>query len=381
MENLINEMTVHPSLGINDLMMDDCLKRYNSLIEWIDKKTNKKYNLQSSFQSLNKESKIFLVRSCPFRAYTESIVSNLLKNENLNGLNKKYLTILGSIVGAEPNSKKEFEQIGFDFGFDLIDQFPFNLTIWKQYKNHSGSFNELKAIEELFSLYMADTVGQRHCVLRDIPAAYISSIENCLECLNTLSSEIVADIFINVRHFCLIDYADWRNLKDDDYREIGQSVSSHLIPQCFFFSLATLASEPHLLEAIYHESLHKKLSTLINTKLILNRNIDLNSVPKFHSHWNVDTKWNSNMWEIDRALYALHVYSHLYSFYSSIECSNDFSFLSKEWVLERKNIALLRASDILVWIESINQSHFALDRDGTNLVQTLREFLPAIDNE
>ena len=145
-------------------------------------------------------------------------------------------------------------------------------------------------------------------------------------------------------------------MEDGEYREIGQSVSSHEVPSSTFFSGYVLASLPLLAESLYHEALHKKLSNTIVAGDILRDGYDTHTSKRFHSYWNRDFSWNSNQWELDRALYAYHVYVHLLVYYSllsragAVEELAPISDLSSAFVEQRCGEAHERALALRGWL-------------------------------
>jgi hypothetical protein len=158
-------------------------------------------------------------------------------------------------------------------------------------------------------------------------------------------------------------------MDETDYREIGQSVSSHMIPSTCFFSYHSLNSDESLAEAIYHEALHKKLSNTIITKRILVKDFDAEVGPKFISSWNRDTSWNPNRWGFDRALYAYHVYAHLIPFYGAILERKDVFRLDTDLCFQRRLISLKRATEIGQWLHGHQDR--CLGADGRELLRKL----------
>ena len=208
---------------------------------------------------------------------------------------------------------------------------------------------EFSFINETFQSEMSMLVGDRRCSIRPIGSNHRHLIEDAIASLHKISELITQDIILNVKYICMLDYYDWSLQDENDYGEIGQSVSSHLVPSTIFLSKYVVENKNLLMESIFHESLHKKLSNfLVVQKLLLDDDTKRN-MKKYHSYWNIDTKWNSNKWEVDRVLYAFHVYVHLVAYYNDFVKSNMFDWSD---AIVQKNTSIERAQALLCWLES-----------------------------
>ena len=141
-----------------------------------------------------------------------------------------------------------------------------------------------------------------------------------------------------------------------------------------------LESIPLLAESLYHEALHKKLSNTIVVGDILRDGYDSKSSIRFWSYWNKDAAWNSNRWEFDRALYAYHVYVHLFAYYSllspagSVEKLAHICELSAAFVGQRRAEAHERALALRRWL--LHNSADSTTPQGVQLLHLLGDWIP-----
>lgn len=244
---------------------------------------------------------------------------------------------------------------GFDRRTPLTAPYPFVTAAWSG-SSIDSRWDESRHVETRFEEIMATSVGAERCSLRPITALQAHRIEQALLLLEAVDPLLPHEIAIHVRHACWIDYARWPEMEDGEYREIGQSVSSHEVPSSTFFSGYVLSSLPFLAESLYHEALHKKLSNTIVAESILRDGYDTKTSRRFLSYWNRDFPWNSNCWELDRAVYAYHVYVHLFVYYSllsrpgAIEEAAPGGDLSSAFVQQRREDAHERALALRDWL-------------------------------
>jgi hypothetical protein len=327
---------------------------YKGAAAWIDNVLHRQ-ELSKYLTLLYPDELMFLFRSGPIRSMTERICSLLQEPSPINiELSKEWYNRLclpvASLIETEgPRRPAKWATAGFDLARPLTEPSPGIVCAWVGDLSTSA-WSEAADVESLFSEYMASDVGAEQCVLRPMPEVLAAAIEEGITRLGAIDRSIPFDICLNVRHFCLFDYARWSEMNSSDYREIGQSVSSHLVPSCCFFSEYSLSNMDRLMESIYHEALHKKLSCLFIVDRNLIADYSTEKAPKFLSYWNKDNDWNHNMWEFDRAIYAFHVYLHLAAFYKSISERNLFSLMNKNFVAERARTCLERARALSRWL-------------------------------
>lgn len=264
--------------------------------------------------------------------------------------------------------------VGFDLANRITDPFPFAVSVWRPPSSSArAEWSESLEVEKLFSRHMSEVAGAQPCVLRSIPSLKAEMFLTAQTILAEISTMAAKDVALNVRYVAYIDYGSWADLDDGQYREIGQSISSHLVPSCCFFSTHSFTSIDRLVEGLFHEALHKKLSnTLVAFEFLAPDFANLNS-PKFFSYWNVDTKWNSNLWEFDRALYAYHVYVHLAALYDHLALVPHKSF-PESTVQSQLNKCIERASALGKWV--LNEGKSCLTNDGLSFTRMLYQHIP-----
>ena len=332
--------------------------------------------LSLRFVELPSEVRGFVLRSPGIRARLDEAIEALRSFGWTERVSKLYLEIesrLGFLYDLPPKSTT-ISLLG-DYGFvldSLSEPTPYLTAIWKQ--SDGGKWSEYLDVNYLFMKHMAEFVGSESCVLRAPTKAQSLLCEKALEVLGKLHPTLAQEVVLNVRFLCIIDFAHWKDMDDNEYREIGQSVSSHLVPSSCFFSLYTISSLERMVEALYHEALHKKLSNTLLGFEIINPKYNVDAAPRFLSYWNQDTKWNSNRWEFDRALYAFHVYAHLIPFYHALRRA-PFE-LSTTWCEERYSASVERANALGSWLSS--ESGDCLGSDGISFVKELKSFLEVI---
>jgi len=361
------------------LIVARALRRYQNAIQWIESELKPDTRIADTLQGLSDEGRMFLFRSGPLRSYVDRICSLLYSTvENDRQLANEWHGRLASIVikasdessGAKDETNR-LSQIGFDISNPLSDPYPVVVSSWDP--PVSNSWSESAELDALFNEYMALGVGVERCALRSMNSAQKQMIEKSIAFLFQLEPTAAYDVVLNVRHFCLFDYSRWPSMSDSDYREVGQSVSSHLVPNACFISGYSLAAFNRCAESIYHEALHKKLSNLFVTDSIVSDDFDTSVAPSFLSYWNKNTEWNSNLWGFDRALYAFHVYAHLFVFYgAAIETGQD-EILGKQWSLNRHHVSRERADAIGSWLRQEGWDH--LGESGRELVNVLSSTL------
>ena len=133
-----------------------------------------------------------------------------------------------------------------------------------------SKWSEALSIEVLFHR-LIPSAGAEPCVLRPMTTHQVECLELAIEELDAICPEITRDFALHVRHVCLMDVARWHSMEDSEYREIGQSMSRHVVPSCVFLSLHAFRSQQELRESLLHESLHRKLGNLVYSEDILRR--------------------------------------------------------------------------------------------------------------
>jgi hypothetical protein len=357
---------------------------YGNALSWIETELGVENDPNSPTNILRQcpwEIRTFLLRLCDFRAKIDEIARVL--NSSMSTATKMSISsqvlkdlVKPFLIYAEEKSRIFTEltssKIGFDVGVELTSPFPFITSAWSPAERNDSrveqGYCEINEVEVLFNKHMAKDAGVEKCVLRKMPLEIIERIEICLEFLQEISPKLLHEVSFNVRHIAMIDFERWPSMSEQEYREIGQSISSHLVPSCYFFSHHSLHSREKLIEAIYHEALHKKLSNILVAEPILHEGYDAASAPRFFSYWNRDTNWNGRNWEFDRALYAFHVYVHLLVFYGAILERSDIYFPEAIARRQRK-LSIERATALGNWLAFV--SHNMLQARGHEFLSSL----------
>ncbi len=248
---------------------------------------------------------------------------------------------------------RRWRAAGADFDRILCPDYPYIVSVFDG-RPTDGMWSECHDLRILFQRHMQDSVGAFRCQPTQVTDIEFERIDRSLIYFDDLSRSASDDILYNVRFIVKIDYEDTSKIGQDCYREIGQSVSTHSVPSACFLSPYALSFDEICAESIYHEALHKKLSNTLVAYEILSPEFDWQKLPKFLSHWNVDTQWNRNDWEFDRAIYALHVYTHLGAMYRQLLDAKDFRFFSEKWCRERFPTCAQRAYWLYEWISSLD---------------------------
>jgi hypothetical protein len=366
---------------------------YRNTLTWVETDlgfADRPNALCRSLDAMPPADRCFVLRSAPVRSTIDEIASKLFRGSqdafraDLIQLYEKLCNTL-AVQAAKANQRatdthwSKWQEAGYDVRAVIAEPFPYLTSAWVGSREcddtDATAWDEAREVERLFESHMASSVGAEQCVLRPMSAANISQMEKALEFLNEFSSPVARDIAINVRHFCLIDFARWSVMSSSDYREIAQSVSSHLIPSVCFLSTYSLSNMSLLIEALYHEALHKKLSNLIYSRHILKDYYDALTAPRFCSYWNQDTQWNSNQWEFDRALYAFHLYVHLTVFYGVLLEGEEQNELPRSWCADRREKSIERGKAIGKWL--LQTADTCMGADGRPFLNTMTNLLDA----
>ncbi|WP_274009832.1 hypothetical protein [Vibrio parahaemolyticus] len=280
-------------------------------------------------------------------------VSNLPRSKQFDLLLGPFFRSVIDRFFLDYYNQRTFNVESINYLCDVIDSYGLHpsdhtksnssLITYFVHSKSTENTHEHATIKKLFSEHMADTVGTVRCCIVDPEAEHIEMLIKALSLLDKLHPNLADEITYHVKYIALIDTLD-PNLRQG-YREIAQGVSSHSIPSTCFFSYHSFKSVEILAEAIYHESLHKKLSNTLYINNYLKTDIKYSG--KFCSHWNKPSPWNSNKWEYDRVLYANHFYSHLYSLYKEKVAIDLFGEIARH----KTEIYRQRMMDTFEWIQ------------------------------
>jgi hypothetical protein len=97
-----------------------------------------------------------------------------------------------------------------------------------------------------------------------------------------------------------------------------QSGSIRAIPGAIFLSPHHLRTPWAVAEALLHECAHNKLFDLYLTRLVLEPGYDCRHARTIHARWKKSTLMQRNLWPLDQALSACHVYVHLAVFHRAV---------------------------------------------------------------
>lgn len=322
---------------------------------------------------------VFFLRSGPVRAAIDRLLF-LLNDRNYPGtssvgsdtLSVAYSDLLAAATAFVRDRNSEHGAFGASDADTLSQPYPFNLVLWAD-RPASDVWSEGEALRSLFKRHMANNVAKSPCQLRSPSGAEAALIRQAMDWLANYPVPIVNEVVYNVRHLCVFDYEDSAAAIASKPSDIGISVSSHLVPSTCFFSRHALTSLEWAVESIYHEALHKKLSNTLTAHDILAGSYDHSIAPKFHSHWNTDSHWNPNRWELDRALYAFHVWFHLWQLYSTVCSTGDFFELDRAWCAHRMELSKYRANALLHWLQGEALTEF--NQDGQKLLAIYAQYI------
>lgn len=252
-------------------------------------------------------------------------------------------------------------------GAELVSQYPLVTVGWL---GDSGSGEDAGLNGELGELFeeIIPSAGSEACCLRTLARHQIQAIRESLRRLSQRSEAIVRDVAVNVRQVALVDFKRWRSMPPGEYRAIAQSFSRHPLPSCVFLSEHAFRSAAVLDESLFHETLHRKLGSLLLCEEIFRPGYDSSTGPVFECGWNKPVAWNSNQWRVDRALDAFHVYAHLIPYYEE----HGDSIGEEDWVDRRISDARVRAGRLGEWLVG----HLAeFGEGGRELVRWLQSFV------
>jgi hypothetical protein len=162
----------------------------------------------------------------------------------------------------------------------------------------------------------------------------------------------------------------------ENYEHVQFNFSSrHLLGACFL-SEGTFSDMAHLLEAVYHESLHLKFFNFILTQKIFTDDPHSAPPPKFECPWMADGE--DRYWYLDRVFAAFHVYVHLHVLYALLWGREvTVSAISKEWAEERLSVSDHKGRILMHWLDEHLPKR--LTPEGQNFYSALRDiFLRSI---
>jgi len=92
------------------------------------------------------------------------------------------------------------------------------------------------------------------------------------------------------------------------------SCSSDTSPGVIFVNPSVLTNPWYIAEIILHEGLHSKLYDVMATHNLLRPNYTKEEAAQFHPLWHI----SSESWDVQRSLFAMHVYAHLALFFQRV---------------------------------------------------------------
>jgi hypothetical protein len=364
--------------------MTNAVRRYRDMIVWIEAELGLSGDdtLGAYFAGITNEDLSFVLRSGPIRKRADCLCSLLHagkleseRSEVFSAYEKLSTPIRAlryeTLTNDGHNSQSRWERAGFDLRKQLSDSFPYTVSAWigtTSLPTCSRLWDEASEVAVLFPDAIM-TAGAEKCAVRPFSEEQCERIEKAIEIVENVCSETAYDIVVNVRHICYMDYARWQLMEPDEYRNIAQSLSRSTMPSCIFLSCHAFTSQDDLVESIYHESLHRKLANLIQTRLILKESYDWQTSPRFVCSWNKHFSWGSNDWPFDRALDAFHVYVHLSVFYGAV-IEKAIGELDGRRSAARRKISYDRACILGDWLYSAARE--CLGSEGMGLLETLQ---------
>lgn len=97
------------------------------------------------------------------------------------------------------------------------------------------------------------------------------------------------------------------------------SCSSDTSPGVVFVNPSVLTNPWYIAEIILHEGLHSKLYDVMATHNLLRPNYTKEEAAKLHPLWHI----SSESWDVQRSLFAMHVYAHLALFFQRVDRNFD----------------------------------------------------------
>ncbi len=124
------------------------------------------------------------------------------------------------------------------------------------------------------------------------------------------------------------------------------SCSSDTSPGVVFVNPSVLTNPWYIAEIILHEGLHLKLYDVMATHNLLRPNYTQEEAAKLHPLWHI----SSESWDVQRSLFAMHVYAHLALFFQRV--ARNFDALALRF-------GLLHVTDArLSMRRSLDRAHF-----------------------
>ncbi|MEM7583508.1 MAG: HEXXH motif-containing putative peptide modification protein [Acidobacteriota bacterium] len=232
------------------------------------------------------------------------------------------------------------------------------------------------------------------------PTVFLKNSPNCVfrhptedECGNLrLGIELLGELFpiltpSVLQHIDVVTLVGAKPTRDeaglrDDYPLSADplvSCTTDTSPGVVFVSPSALTNPWYIAEIILHEGLHSKLYDVMATHNLLRPNYTGGESAQIHPLWH----WSSASWDVQRSLFAMHVYAHLALFFQRAERSVD--------ALEHR-FGPLHVNDArLSMRRSLDRGHFlgmklaeVGDQDlgpaGKLLLKQLQEMLVALDD-
>lgn len=192
---------------------------------------------------------------------------------------------------------------------------PYRAYVWTQ-NGEPGTLP--RAFQRLFERQIANNVSAKKAVLCSPSLEMFSVLSEGVELLCRVLPNLTESVLPHVQVLAIIDIEKAGALGETHWPGLAKSLSSHAVPGAIFLSAASLENPYVAAESILHEAVHKKASDLSLTRSILRAGYSPDISRSITIPWNKPLPWNPNVWPVDRALLAFHVYVHLAVFFTEL---------------------------------------------------------------
>jgi len=357
--------------------LDDWMRRALRVIENSD--VSNQASLAAIYVGLPQPMRRGLLRCCPFR---------LMVLQALRAMAESSASPIRSSGKSQKCIQNDRAKLRYmlDFTRQMAawddSEFEPRFFHTKQYTVVTRNDAEARFFEKLLDDDTVSDVVQK--ALEEYCSGQVSNVAAHFGGFEDLQTDELNTILANLRHLptrliqsltqhvSLIFFATYPT--DTTSSEHGLISAHHpLLPNSFFLSRIAFSERGHLLELMYHESLHNELETISLVRSFYKADIDPLSTPKFVRPWG-DAP-TDNLWTFDRAFHAHYVYFHLCDLMRFLMHSRTISDDLRLWGRHRYAICRERGLELAQWL-LVNGPH-VLSAAGVKLVRFSRNMLTA----
>jgi len=181
-------------------------------------------------------------------------------------------------------------------------------------------------------------------------------------------------VFRAARWVGFVDVSSWKTATEGDRATLYESGSVDAFAGAIFVT-ARAARDPWAMgESLFHEACHQRYYDVAATRALYKDRRDGTATIK--TPWNRAGSNHPNIWSLDKALLALHVYVHLVTLFVSASESHENQ--ARAGADEGLEAGLCRASARAHYLADAISGHPGLARDGSEFVEWLRTVLEEI---